>query len=205
MFTFIFKKLCSQYYKHHPRHSYFTMDTSRSRILQHDLLNCWVQSIAKIISLPSHQRHGCWKNPARDRARNRASEPQMNGVVMARETAHETQNKASFKAASGVPEPPIDHKLPLHVGNPENCFIVGIECGEAPWESDREIGSGMTTGGMSAARGMSALFRSSQMASAMRLRAGAGLPVGSMEVPAHPVSLLLPRPPSCSSLWFIFG
>uniref|UniRef100_A0A7I4C3Z5 NADH dehydrogenase [ubiquinone] 1 beta subcomplex subunit 8, mitochondrial n=1 Tax=Physcomitrium patens TaxID=3218 RepID=A0A7I4C3Z5_PHYPA len=45
----------------------------------------------------------------------------------------------------------------------------------------------MTTGGMSAARGMSALFRSSQMASAMRLRAGAGLPVGSMEVPAHPL------------------
>ena len=46
----------------------------------------------------------------------------------------------------------------------------------------------MASGGMSAARGMSALFRPGNMASAMRLRAGAGLPVGVMESPSSPVS-----------------
>jgi hypothetical protein len=46
----------------------------------------------------------------------------------------------------------------------------------------------MASGGMSAARGMSALFRRGNMASAMRLRAGAGMPVGSMEAPSSPVS-----------------
>ncbi|KAG0555131.1 hypothetical protein M758_12G149300 [Ceratodon purpureus] len=45
----------------------------------------------------------------------------------------------------------------------------------------------MASGGMSAAKGMTALFRRGNMASAMRLRGGAGMPVGVMEAPSAPL------------------